>query len=130
MLTSEGKIQVTSEGAGVPRSGTSNGEVSGSLTLVDVADVALSLNKTHGRIKANGACFKEAIFYLVQVNDTNETILGSFIVGPGQYSFELSLGETEFVSGSAGTQKLVLRAKNLQKESDFLGSVSCLEFAV
>lgn len=129
-LTSEGKIQVTSEGAGVPKVGTSNGEINGSLTLTTVAEATLNVSKTHGRIMANGACFKETIFYLIQQNGLVETILGSFIVGPGQYSFNLDLGETEFTTGAAGTQKLVLKAKNLNKESDFLGSVSCLEFAV
>lgn len=128
-LTPEGKLPVDFQGAGVPKSGTSDGEVPGALTLTDIAEVSLAVNKTHGRIKAQGSCFKEAIFYLIQVNDAVETILGSFIVGPGQYSFELGLGETEVVTGASGTQKLVLKAKNLTKESDFLGCLSCLEFA-
>lgn len=128
-LNSEGAIVVTSEGAGVPKSATSDGEVAGSLTLVTVCEVALSVDKTYGKVSANGSCFKEAIFYLVALDDAAEVILGSFIVGPGQYSFNLDLIATEFESGSTGTQKLQLKAKNLNKASDFLGSVACLEFA-
>lgn len=129
-LTPEGKLPVDFQGAGVPRSGTSDGEIAGALTLTDIAEVNLTTSKTHGRIKAQGSCFKEAIYYLVQVDGAIELILGSFIVGPGQYSFELNMGETEIITGATGTQKLILKAKNLQKESDFLGSLSCLEFAV
>lgn len=129
-LNSEGKLPVTSEGAGIPKSATSDGEIAGSLTLTDICEVSLTASKTHAKIHANGSCFKEAIFYLVQVNDAVETILASFIVGPGQYSFNASLSSTEFVSGATGTQKLILKAKNLNKESDFLGDISCLEMAV
>lgn len=129
-LTTEGKLQVTSEGAGIPKSATSDGEVAGSLTLTTICEVALTASKTHGKIHANLACFKETIGYLVQLDDATETIIGSFILGPGQYSFHLDLGTTEIVSGSTGTQKLILKAKNAFKASDFLGDLSCLEFAV
>lgn len=129
-LTPEGKVPVDLQGAGVPKSATSDGEVPGSLTDTTICEVALTPDKTHGKIHANLACFKEAIGYLVQQDDVTETIIGSFILGPGQYSFKLDLGTTEIVSGSTGTQKLILKAKNLQKVSDFLGDISCLEFAV
>lgn len=129
-LTPEGKLPVDFEGAGVAKSATSDGEIPGALTLTDICEVSLNTSKTYGKIHANGSCFKEAIFYLVQVNDATETILSSFIVGPGQYSFHADLKATEFTSGATGTQKIVLKARNLQKESDFLGDISCLEFAV
>jgi hypothetical protein len=129
-LTTEGKIQVTSEGAGVPKSASSDGEIPGSLTETLICEVALTPSKTHGKIHANLSCFKEAIAYLVQQDDATETIIGHIILGPGQYSFHLDLKTKEFVSGATGTQKLILRAKNLAKASDFLGDISCLEFAV
>lgn len=127
-LNSEGALVVSSEGAGTPKSATSDGEVPGSLTLVTVCEVSLTANKQQGKIHANGACFKEAIFYLIQLDDATETIISSFIVGPGQYSFHADLKSTELVSGSTGTQKLILKAKNLVKASDFLGDISLLEF--
>lgn len=128
-LNTEGALVVTSEGAGIPKSATSDGEVAGSLTLTNICEVALSVSKTYGKISANGSCFKETIFYLVQLDDAAETILGAFIVGPGEYSFSLNLGATEIASGSTGTQKIQLKAKNLNKASDFLGNIACLEFA-
>ena len=129
-LTPEGKIAVDMEGAGVSKSATSDGEVAGSLTLTDVCEVALNVSKTYGKVSANVSCFKEAMFYLVQLNDVTETIIGHALVGPGQYTAEINLGQTEFVSGASGTQKLILKAKNLNKASDFMGNVACLEFAV
>lgn len=129
-LTPDGKIAVDFDGSGVPKSASSEGEVAGSLTLATICDVELTANKTVGKINANGACFKESIFYLIQLNDTTETIIGSFIVGPGQYSFSLNMGQKEIISGTTGTQKLVLKAKNLTKESDFLGDISAIEFAL
>lgn len=126
-LNSEGALVVSSEGAGIPKSAESDGEVAGALTLTDICEVSLNASKTYGSIHANGSCFKESLFYLVQVNDISEVIIGSFIVGPGQYSFHLDLKKKEFSSGATGTQKLVLKAKNLSKESDFLGDIACLE---
>lgn len=129
-LTPEGKVPVDLEGAGVSKAGSSNGPVAGSLTVVTVAEVSLTANKTHGKIKATGSCFREAIFDLIQLDNLTETIIGSFLIGPGQFSFTWEGGSKEIVSGGTGTQKLILKAKNLQKESDFRGDVSCLEFAV
>lgn len=129
-LTPEGKIAVDFEDAGVEKSASSDGEITGALTLTTICEVSLTSGKTVGKIHANGASFKESIFYLIQVNDAVETIIGSFIVGPGQYSFGLNLGQKEIVAGLTGTQKLILKAKNLTKESDFLGDISALEFAL
>lgn len=129
-LTSEGKLPVTSEGSGIPKSATSDGEVTGALTLTTICEVSLTASKTHGKIHANGSCFKETIFYLIQLDDAAEEIISSFIVGPGQYSYHADLKSREILSGATGTQKLILKAKNLNKESDFLGDISCLEFAV
>lgn len=128
-LNTEGAVVVSSEGAGIPKQATSGGEVAGSLTLTTICEVALTAAKTHGKISANGSCFKETIFYVIQQDDVANTILASFIVGPGHYSFECNLGTTEIISGATGTQKLLLRAKNFIKASDFLGNISCLEFA-
>lgn len=129
-LTPEGKIAVDLEGSGVAKTASSEGEIAGSLTITDVAEIDLTASKTYGRISAQGSCFKEAIFYLVQINDAVETIIGHALVGAGSYSEGIDLGIGEIVAGATGTQKLVLRAKNLVKTSDFLGHVSCLEFSV
>ena len=129
-LTPEGKLPVDFQGAGVPKVATSNGEITGALTLTDVCEVALTANKTVGKISVTGACFREAIFYLVHKNDAIETIISSFIVGAEAYTANVNLGEYEVTTGNTGTQKLILKAKNLNKESDFLGSFSCIEFAV
>lgn len=127
-LTSEGKIAVDFEGAGIAKKATSNGEVVGSLTLTTIAEISLTPSKTHGKILAKGSCFKEALFYLVQVNDVTETIIGHGIVGAGDYNTVIDIGIGEVVAGATGTQKIILKAKNLTKVSDFLGHVSCLEF--
>lgn len=129
-LTTEGKVPVDLAGAGVPKQASASAEVAGSLTEVTVAEVSLTTSKTYGSVMANCSCFKEAIFYLYQLDDVTETLISAAIVGPGQYSFHIDLGKAEYVAGGSGTQKFILKAKNLQKESDFLGDVSCLELAV
>jgi hypothetical protein len=129
-LTPEGKIQVDLEGSGVAKKASSAGEIVGSLTLTVIAEIPLTVSKTYGRIKAQGSCFKEAIYYLIQLDGVTETIIGHCIVGAGEYNAEIDMGIGEVVAGAAGTQKLILKAKNLTKVSDFLGHVSCLEFAV
>jgi len=128
-LNNEGAIVVSSEGAGTPKNATSGGEVVGALTLTTICEVALTAAKTVGKISVQGACFREAIFYLIALDDATEVIITSFIVGSGQYSHTIPMGEYEFVTGATGTQKLILKAKNLSKASDFLGSFSAIEFA-
>lgn len=130
MLTPEGKVPVDFEGAGIALHNSPAAEIAGSATLVTVAEVSLNTSKTYGKILAQGSCFKESLFYLYQLDDVTETLLGSCIVGPGNYNGEIDLGLAEVVSGASGTQKIILKAKNLDKLSDFLGHVSCLEFAV
>lgn len=128
-LTPEGKVPVDFEGAGVSKKDSSEGEIAGSLTLTTIAEIALTASKTYGRISARGSCFKEAIFYLVQQDDVTETIIGHGMVGAGDYNTRIDMGTAEIVAGATGTQKLILKAKNLNKVSDFLGDVACLEFA-
>lgn len=128
-LTPEGKIAVDLEGAGIAKKASSDGEIAGSLTLTTIAEISLTADKTYGRIMAQLSCFKEAIAYLVQVDDATETIIGHAMVGAGDYNGKIDIGIGEIVAGSTGTQKLILKAKNLVKTSDFLGHVSCLEFA-
>lgn len=128
-LTPEGKVPVDFQGAGVSLSATSNGSVAGSLTNVTICEISLGNSRTYGRILATGSCFREAIFEVVWQNGTTNTIIGAFLVGPGQYTFTWSGGELEVLSGSTGTQKFILRARNLQKESDFRGNIAALEFA-
>jgi hypothetical protein len=128
-LNNEGAVVVSSEGAGTPKNATSNGEVVGALTLTTICEVALTASKTVGKISVNGSCFREAIFYLIQLDDITETIIASFIVGSGSYSHVIDMKEYEITSGATGTQKLILKAKNLNKASDFLGSFSAIEFA-
>lgn len=127
-LTSEGKIAVDFEGAGVSVSASSEGEIGGALTETVVCEVALVASKTYGKLHGNVACFKEAIFYLYQVDDVTETIIGHALVGPGQYTFKIDLGQKEIVAGATGTQQLSLRAKNLIKLSDFMGDIAALQF--
>jgi hypothetical protein len=129
-LTPEGKLSVDLEGAGIAKTASSDGEIAGALTLVTICEIDLTADKTYGRISAMLSCFKEAIAYLVQVDDATETIIGHAVVGAGDYNGKIDLGIAEIVAGSTGTQKLILKAKNLTKVSDFLGHVSCLEFAV
>lgn len=129
-LTSEGKISVDMDGAGVPVSQSSEGPIAGSLTTATVCEIALVANKTYAKIKATGSCFRETIFDIVFQNDATETIIGSLLVGPGKFTEMWDGGATEIQAGAAGTQKLILKAKNLQKASDFRGNISALELAV
>lgn len=129
-LTSEGKLPVDFDGAGVSFSDASQTPVAGSLTYAVVAGVDLTASKTYGKISYRGSCRRAAEFVLVQINDVTETVLDSFVLDAGQYNDNVDLGETEFQTGATGTQRLELRAKNFSNPvSDFRGSLVCLEFA-
>lgn len=126
-LTSEGRIPVDLQAAGTSYS--ASGSVNGSLTNVTVAEVTVANSRTYGNISCTGACFREAIFEVVHQDGTNNNIIGYFLVGPGQFSFTWDGGELEVTTGASGTQKILLRGRNLQKASDLRGNISCVEFA-
>jgi hypothetical protein len=127
-LSAGGNIPVEFTDSGVPKSGSSAGAIAGSLTAVTVAEATLSLSKTYKRISMVGACFKEAIFDIVQKDDATETILASGLVGAGEYTINLNLGDTQFSSGASGVQKIILKGYNLSKVSDLRGSIVCVEY--
>jgi hypothetical protein len=132
-LTPEGKVPVDFEGSGVAKSvcadDAGDGFIAGSLTIQTICEVSLTASKTVGKIVFSGVCFRESVYRLEQLNDVTTTVLGTIILGPGQYTFEKNLGAKEIVTGATGTQKLVLKGLNLTKVSDMGGEISCLEFA-
>lgn len=132
-LTPEGKLPVDYQGAGISKSAcaddTGDGFVAGSLTEQTICEISLTAGKTYGRITFSATCFKESVYRLVQIDNATETTIATIIVGAGQYTVEKNLGEKEIVTGSTGTQKLVLKGFNVKKVSDMGGEISCLEFA-
>lgn len=134
-LTADGKLPVSSDATGVCY--YANGELAaGSLTLADITNAVatLVLEKSYSKIGAFASCLQASLFQIVHVDDAAgtpvETVLGEFIVGPGQYSFQAAL-ECFILStvGNTGTQELKLKGQNFRKLSSLRGSVSALEAA-
>lgn len=128
-LTAAGKLPVDTEGlAGTCKS--ANGEVAaGSATAVDVATITLTASKDYHKVEALGSCFRESIFQIVHNDNAVESVVAEFLVGPGQYSFQVSMDCLDIVAGATGTQELKLKAYNLDKLSSLRGSISALEVA-
>jgi len=106
----------------------------GSLALTDVATITLTVSKVYDKINAEGCCLRPSLFQLVHIDDSDgtpvETVMGEFIVGPGQYSFKYDLAHEELdTTGGTGVIELVLRAKNFAYASSLRGFISANEQA-
>lgn len=125
-LTAGGAIMVDANAsAGDPIH--ARGENAGSLTDIDVATITLTADKVYSDIEAIGSCLRETLFQLVQDNNGSETVIGDFLVGAGQFSFQWMMDCVQITAGSTGTQELILRAKNLDKVSTIRGAVCAFE---
>jgi hypothetical protein len=127
-LDSSGRIKVVTEGQGTKF--FDQGAVAGSLSLTEVAaDTTIATATDYGEVVAHGCCTRISLFQLSWIDDYGvtdvETVIDSFLVGPGQYSFRWQNDAFKFTSGSTGTQAIVLKAKNLFKASDLKGSIGC-----
>lgn len=135
VLTADGKLPVSSDATGVCY--YANGELAaGSLTLADItgATATLALEKSYSKIGAIFSCLQASLGQIVHVDDAAgtpvETVLGEFIVGPGQYTIFSEL-ECLILStvGNTGTQELKIKGQNFRKASSMRASVSALESA-
>lgn len=122
----DGKLPVTSEGAGTPKA--SRAEVAlGSLTEVDIATITLTADKTYSEIEFIVSCRRSAYYKLVQIDDATTTVLADVLLDAGQYTFQGYAPKREIIAGSTGTQVLKIVGKNLDKESALRASLSCVE---
>lgn len=130
-LTSTGKIQVDTEGDETVCK-SAYGTNAGSLTFVDLATYVATLSKVHKDFEINVASTQESLFQLVYVDDVGgaptETVLGTFIVGAGQYTVCCSLHCSEVdTTGGTGTQHIKIKGKNLFKTCDMYASLNLEE---
>lgn len=124
MLTPAGAVPVdTGAGAGTPKS--NQGIVSGgNLAAQDFATITLTASKLYSYIEATVASATDALFSIIWNNNGSETVMGYMLIGPGQFTANYSQKNQSFTSGATGTQELKLRALNLYKASDLMGTLS------
>lgn len=130
-LTPDGAILVSEDGGTTIRSAAT---VAGSATFVTVDELTLTLGEIYTKFSSIVSCARDALFQMVYVDDASgtpvETVMHSCLVGPGQFSFKMSL-DLDRLDTSAGTgvQKLRIKAKNLNATSDLHASLSANEVA-
>lgn len=98
-----------------------------------VAEIALTADREYTKLSAFGSCFRDSEFIVVLVNDEggsseSSTVLGEFIVGPGNFNqrFDLVI-DTFNTTGFTGTCKLQLKASNIKRASKLSGAISVNE---
>lgn len=89
----------------------SNG--TGSATFVALATITLVASKTYRGIEGIGCCSRDALYKIAWNDNGVETILASFIVGPGDFSHSVQMNRVKFVAGATGAQTLVISAMNI-----------------
>lgn len=127
-LDSEGRLPVTSEGAGVEHSAA--GELAaGSGSMVDITGATFNLPnaKVIREIRANVSCFRDALFNIVSVDDGTPTIIGRIRIGSGQYTFEWNGHKKQYTTGVTGTQTLKVQGQNQNALSAMSAEISAVE---
>lgn len=130
-LNNEGAIVVTADPGQCIRNGSINtgGDTA---SYFNLATITLSADTTYTRLSAIGSAFRDTDYEIVRVDDVgganNETILGNFLSGPGQFTSKFNLGNDCFdTNGLTGVIELRLRAINLQKATKTSGYLSINE---
>ena len=127
-LSATGRILVDTGSASAGTCMHAQGDnATGSLTTVEIANLALTASGQYSQIEAVGSCLQPTLFQVVHDNDGTDVILYEFLVGAGQYSFCCSLDCAVVTAGASGTQELELRAKNISKLSCIRGTIAALE---
>lgn len=118
-LDAEGRIRVTMDGAG--ECNDAYGALVGSTSFQDVASFTAALSKLYDRIGFSVCSATECDWELVYIDDAAgmtpvETVISSWMTGPGQYSYGLDSLACVEVDTSAGTgvQEIVIRGKLLE----------------
>lgn len=130
-VNATGEVVVSLETAEVANL-SDEGGVSGTTSFQTIASITLQNDYVYKKIGFMGSCFRDAIFELVQIDDSAgtpvETVHQTFRVGAGLYNFAREIDNLEFTAGSTGVCVLRLRAKQLQNvPSDIDGSVNATE---
>ena len=132
-LTAAGAIVVDTEGQnGVCKHAYAE-DVNGNLSFVDLASITGQLNKKYNMFEVAVSSTLETIYQLVHIDDDGgasptETVLASFIVGPGQYSICCKLDCQEVdTTGGTGVQTLKIKGKNLDTACAMHASLSLEE---
>lgn len=123
-LDAQGRMQMVLD-SGTPLKG--RGLVGGSATDVEVCSITLTANEVYDNIVVHGSCFRDAAFQVVHEDNGVDSVIGDFLCGPGQYSFEWQPLKIEVAAGGTGTQKLKVLAKNLNALSDLRADITCNE---
>lgn len=125
-----GRIAVT-QNTGTEVSSGPGELAAGSLTMVAVtgAEIVGTVNKKYTNISIDICCRQDSLFQLFQLDDTTETLLKEYIVGPGQYSIVANLLNQTVTAGASGDQKIFFKAKNFETLSSLRASLSALEVA-
>jgi len=105
------------------------GSVAGNTSsFQDVVTLTLVVEKVYENINFIAGCFRDAIYQIVQVDDTTTTIIAEgILVGSGAFSFAQELPGLTFTAGATGVQTLKLQAKNLTVESNCRGTLTVNE---
>jgi len=98
------------------------GTNAGSTSVIDLAtldETEISAEKVYDNLELTFSCYREALCYLVYIDDANGTPVETVVsptwrVGPGSYTIDLKLECLEISTvGGTGDQNIVLRAQNL-----------------
>lgn len=135
-LNADGTIPVSTQSPGTCFYGYGELDpgVVGTFTKVPGAEIALTAAKTYTNIGVSGSATRITAIEIVHIDDEGgtptETVLETFLVGPGQFSYSSQLNCRELdTTGGTGTIVLTARAKNLFKSTCVRASISALEAA-
>lgn len=130
LVNADGELVISNAPVGTRMRAHGSVEPSAINTLTTIAEITLAVDEVYEEIMCKGSATFQTLFELVQVDIATITVLDSFVVGSGQYSFSMNYRQMEITAGASGAQKLRVRATQLQgSPSDCIAYVEALEKA-
>lgn len=125
-----GALLTDSAGAIVAKMSSPAGELAAgaaAFTAVTNAEIVLTVDTVYRDLSIICSCQRDAIFQLIQQDDTTDTVIAEFIVGSGEYTQVAVIPEGEITAGSTGVQKLKVKAKNFNAQSSLRATIFAAE---
>lgn len=118
-LNSEGAVPVSSD-PGTPFATAVGQLVGGSAAFAVVTDSeqTLAVDRVYNCLNVKGSSLRTTEYEIRQTDDVTETVIGRFVTGAGQLTFEWKSPKGPITAGGSGVQKIEVFARQANGTAD------------
>ena len=127
-LTTDGKLPVSSDSAGVHTEDHATVTPVGVLTRTLVATATLAVDKLYKLDFLSTSSLQTVLWEIEQTDDATDTVRHKYLTGSGSFTQQISAGCLEFEAGSIGTQEINIYGTQTKGAlSDMHGTICLLQ---